>query len=182
MFEHNLQTGQTSVQINEKLFFDKEAWDAMVSACEKGYPREVCGLLFGGSQEIPEFKVERVVILDNLLLEQHAERLKELVEADAVALPSERMKRGGAFEFLIDPQQHCQAILEANKQGLDQLGLFHSHPDHPAVPSPTDAAQPFLSGWSNIVVAVHGGKFKEARSWLRKTEQDPFQEQKIVIE
>jgi proteasome lid subunit RPN8/RPN11 len=168
--------------MSEKLFFRKDAWDLMVSASEAGYPREVCGLLFGPADSTRDPAVTRVVILDNILEEKHADRLKRLVEAKAVALPDERMKRGGAFEFLIDPEQHYQQILQAQKDDLDQVGLFHSHPDHPAVPSATDAAQPFLSGWANLVVAVHGGKFKETRAWFRKTEQDPFQEQQIVIE
>ena len=158
--------------------FEQDAWAAMTAACEAGYPREVCGLLFGkeGSN-----RVSRVVILSNILQADFSSRLKELVSARAVSLPESRTGRGGAFEFLIDPEEHQRAILKAAISGLDQIGLFHSHPDHPAKPSETDAAQPMLAGWANVIVAVHGGKFKEARSFVRETEDSPFQPQEIVV-
>lgn len=160
------------------LEFEKSAWDNMIVASEAGYPKEVCGLLFGkeGGNTI-----SRVEILSNVLEESFSSRLKELVKARAVSLPQDRMGRGGAFEFLIDPAEHQRTILKAAIDGFDQIGLFHSHPDHPAEPSATDAAQPMLSGWSNIIVAVHQGKFKEARSFVRETENSPFQQQEIVV-
>ena len=161
-----------------ELLFDKAEWEKLKKVCEQGYPREVCGLLFGKPGENKVLKIE---VLQNVLLEKHAQRLKELLSAGAVALPKERLAGGGAFEFLIDPSEHYGKISEAAKNGLDQIGLFHSHPDHPARPSATDASQPFLSGWANIIVAVHQGKFKEARSWFRKTEGNSFQEQSILL-
>ena len=156
----------------------------MTQASCAGYPREVCGIVLGRPQDQGSdfHRVARVEILSNILEAQHAARLESLVQAGLIALPKERLERSGAFEFAIDPQEHCQKILKAEREGLDQIGVFHSHPDHPAVPSATDAAQPFLSGWSNLIVSIHDGKFKAARSWYRKSEGDPFQEQKIFIE
>ena len=150
----------------------------MVRSSEAGYPKEVCGLLFGKDGDGPVTKVE---ILSNVLDEKHAARLEALKAAGAVNLPENRMGRGGAFEFLIDPEEHYRKVTAAQKEGLDQTGLFHSHPDHPAQPSATDAAQPMLSGWSNIIVAVHQGKFKEARAFVRETENSAFQPQEIVV-
>ena len=160
------------------LAFEKSAWDAMVSASEAGYPREVCGLLFGkeGSNS-----VSRVDVLSNILDKSFSSRLRELVSARAVNLPEDRMGRDGAFEFLIDPEEHQRMVLKAAIEGFDQIGLFHSHPDHPARPSETDAAQPMLAGWANIIVAVHQGKFQEAKSFFRETESSPFQPQEIVV-
>jgi proteasome lid subunit RPN8/RPN11 len=43
--------------------------------------------------------------------------------------------------FLIDPQDHIDAIRGARKRGLDVLGFYHSHPHSPAVPSETDRAE-----------------------------------------
>ncbi len=151
----------------------------MVSASEEAYPKETCGLLFArdGSNLIA-----RVEILSNILEKKHSKRLEELVKAGAVNLPKERIERGGAFEFLIDPDEHFKKLAAAQSQGFDQIGLFHSHPDHPAQPSATDAAQPLLSGWSNIIASVHKGKFVEARSFIRETESSPFIEQKILVE
>ncbi len=163
----------------KNLIFDRAAWENLKKVCEAGYPKEVCGLLFGkdGGK-----KISRIEALSNVLEEKYAPRLKSLVQAGAVSLSQDRMGRGGAFEFVIDPEEHFKKVNEAGKEGLDQVGVFHSHPDHPAEPSTTDASQPMLSGWSNIIVAVHGGKFKEARSWVRDLEDDPFQEEKIIVE
>jgi proteasome lid subunit RPN8/RPN11 len=43
--------------------------------------------------------------------------------------------------FLIDPQDHINAIRDARVRGLEVLGFYHSHPHSPAVPSETDRAE-----------------------------------------
>ena len=73
-----------------------------------------------------------------------------------------------------------EAQRAAEKENLDVVGLYHTHPDHPPRPSPTDESQPMLSGWINVIVAVHGGKFKEAKAWLRDDELKPFAEVPIA--
>jgi proteasome lid subunit RPN8/RPN11 len=46
-----------------------------------------------------------------------------------------------ATRFLIDPQDHIDAIRRAREHGLAVLGFYHSHPHSPAVPSDTDRAE-----------------------------------------
>ena len=168
----------------DQITFTQEVWKQILEASEKRYPREVCGLFFGPpeKQKNKFLHASKVDILLNILEPQHSVRLEKLISIGMVSLPKERMERGGAFEFLIDPEEHCQKIMQAQQQGLDQIGLFHSHPDHPAKPSATDSSQPMLAGWSNIIVSVYQGQFKEARSWFRNSETEPFQEQKIFVE
>lgn len=127
-------------------------------------------------------KAVKIEVLENVLDGKHQQRLMELIEAEAISINKERALRGGNFEFVIDPREQFQKLSKAQSAGYDHIGIFHSHPDHPAEPSVTDAAQPFLAGWSNIIVAVHGGKFKEARSWFRETDGASFQEEKIIVE
>ena len=43
--------------------------------------------------------------------------------------------------FLIDPQDHINAIRHARDRGLEVLGFYHSHPHSPPVPSETDRAE-----------------------------------------
>ena len=170
------------------LVFDKGEWKKLKSVCEKGYPKEVCGLLLGESQnphgieKKPGEKISRIEVLENILNGKHSKRVEELLKRGTISIDSERALKGGYFEFYIDPQEHYQKLSRALARGLDQIGVFHSHPDHPAIPSTTDASQPFLAGWSNLIVAVRKGKFKEARSWFRATENSSFQEQKILLE
>ncbi len=163
-----------------KLIFMKSEWEKLQMLSEAGYPREVCGLLFGKAIDGETQEVLKVVKLENIL-NGHEARLKELLEKGAVTLTKERIGRSGAFEFVIDPDEHYKRVLEADREGLEQVGLFHSHPDHPAAPSATDAAQPYLAGWSNIIAAVHKGLFKEARSYYRAEEKNPFQEENIIV-
>ena len=167
------------------LIFDKTEWEKLKAVCERGYPKEVCGLLFGkpgGNGNAEDNKVVKIEALENVLDGKHSLRLEELMKVGAVSINAERAGKGGYFEFLIDPREHYEKTAKASAEGLDQIGVFHSHPDHPAVPSPTDASQPYLAGWSNIIVAVHRGKFNEARSWTREKEDSSFQEEKILVE
>jgi proteasome lid subunit RPN8/RPN11 len=43
--------------------------------------------------------------------------------------------------FLIDPQDHIDAIRRARQRGLQVVGFYHSHPHSSAVPSETDRAE-----------------------------------------
>lgn len=161
------------------LLFCKDAFRKLQEICERGYPKEVCGLLFS---ETKQKKISRIEPLENILDGTHSKRLEELLQVGAISISRERSLKGGNFEFVIDPAEHYKKVYELQKIGLDQVGVFHSHPDHPAIPSPTDVSQPFLAGWSNLIVAVHKGQFKEMRSWIRERENSTFQEEKILIE
>ena len=165
------------------LFFNISEWNRLQKICEQGYPKETCGLLFGRSDgsEGTSKRIVKAELLANILNGNHSDRLEELMRAGAISMSRERIKGGGFLEFVIDPVEHYQKVSIAQKEGLDQIGIFHSHPDHPALPSGTDSSQPFLAGWSNVIVAVHLGKFREARSWFRETENSDFQEEKILV-
>ncbi|MBI2118578.1 MAG: M67 family metallopeptidase [Elusimicrobia bacterium] len=165
-----------------KLIFDRKEWNKLKNLCEEGYPKEVCGLLFGTMLDQKTAKVTKLEPLENILDEKHSARLKELMAAGVVTLPKERIFKGGSYEFLIDPKEHFSKIALAEKEGLEQVGLFHSHPDHPAKPSAIDASQPYLAGWSNLIVAVNQRQFKEACSWFREKEDSPFQPEEILVE
>jgi proteasome lid subunit RPN8/RPN11 len=134
-----------------------DAWKQLREQAEAAYPFEGCGLLLG------PFAVEKcvtqVVLLRNALRDQGR----------------------GRFDFEFAPQEFAQAQLAADKQNLDIVGLYHTHPDHPAKPSATDAAQPMLSGWVNVIAAVNGGHFKEARAWWREDEKQSFEETQLVL-
>jgi proteasome lid subunit RPN8/RPN11 len=58
------------------------------------------------------------------------------------------------------------------------LGVYHSHPKHPAIPSEHDrkAAQPFFS---YVIVSVMSNDDITVRSWLLNDDQQ-FDEEKIA--
>ena len=59
--------------------------------------------------------------------------------------------------FDLDPKDFNRIDVEARENGLDIIGIYHSHPDHPAKPSETDLAAAW-PGYSYIIVAVNQGK------------------------
>ena len=109
------------------------------------YPVEACALLFGKSY-INEASVKTIKAVKNRL---HS-----------------------ASRFEVDPTDVATIIIEAEKEGLDFIGLFHSHPA-PAEPSPIDikfmhlwgdAIWLILSTTENRLAAYYlmNGKLKEA--------------------
>lgn len=137
------------------------------------YPNEGCGLLIGRFDKNRK-NVVRFAPLTNELLQ------KKLTNAST--LPQERQgENAGKTEFVMDPEEFNRETLKAEKEGLDVVGVVHTHPDHPPRPSQVDASQPFLAQWSNIIVAVEKGKTKEMKSWFRELDDQPFSEEEIKV-
>lgn len=65
--------------------------------------------------------------------------------------------------YLISPEQYLEAEALAEAWGLELLGVYHSHPDHPPVPSSFDKKWA-LPGWIYLVVSVRKGR-PQARGW-----------------
>ena len=147
---------------------------------EKCYPYEGCGILLGHSTGDAR-KVRRFHPLSNLLHERNKVTSSHVMDVASASL-GKRVESQGQFEFVMNPEEFNKAVLSAEKEGLDVVGVLHTHPDHPAKPSATDAAQPLLAGWSNVIVKVDKGQYIEARSWFRQEESDPFQEETITLE
>ena len=82
--------------------------------------------------------------------------------------------------FLITPEDYFKAELTADKLGLSLIGVFHSHPDCPNVPSEYDRewAQPFFS---YIITRVDKGKVSNHRSWRLVEDRTKYEEEKIKI-
>ena len=52
--------------------------------------------------------------------------------------------------YAIAPERFLAVDRDARARGLDVVGFFHSHPDHPAVPSRTDLER----AWSSYVYVI----------------------------
>ena len=55
---------------------------------------------------------------------------------------------------------------QAREKGLDIVGFYHSHPDHPAQWSTTDFAEAHWLGCSYVITSVEKGKAKVTNSFL----------------
>lgn len=88
--------------------------------------------------------------------------------------------------FYLDPREYLRAERAAREQGLDIVGCYHSHPDHPAIPSGRDlvGAQGVGGGpgFSFIIQSVVQGGAGEVRSWLLMGEGSRFEPEELTVE
>jgi proteasome lid subunit RPN8/RPN11 len=83
--------------------------------------------------------------------------------------------------YLLTPQDYLRGEAEAARLGLDVLGVFHSHPDHPDRPSEFDRewAMPWFS---YMITSVQAGRAVESRSWRLAENRSTFIEETILVE
>jgi proteasome lid subunit RPN8/RPN11 len=117
------------------------------------YPEECCGFLIGRSTD-EETLIERVLSVGNEREDSRHNR------------------------YVISPETVLAAQKEARALGLDVVGYYHSHPDHPAVPSEFDREHAW-PGLSYLIVSVEQGKVTAARSWRLADDRTRFEEEAI---
>jgi proteasome lid subunit RPN8/RPN11 len=120
--------------------------EAMHRHALDGYPYEACGLLVGDPSSS---KVMRFVPCTNV-----AE---------------------SARVYTIDPKEHLRAELAAERDGLEVIGVMHSHTHSEAYPSPTDVAQAVDPNWHYVIVTLKR-EIPEARSFHIDAEQPETQQ------
>ena len=94
------------------------------------------------------------------------------------ALPN-TTEEGPRRRFLVRPADYRTAEQEASRRGLELLGFYHSHPDHPARPSQYDLdhAWPFFS---YIIVSVRGGVPEDMTSWRLQEDRSAFDQEDLT--
>ena len=125
------------------------------------FPNECCGMMIGrderdASGQIVRREVERLVIGRNAFA------------------TDEQYHR-----FSIDPFQQMQVERDAEKQGKQLLGFYHSHPDHPARPSEYDREHAWET-FSYIIVSILSRAPADMTCWTLEPGSRTFQQQDIV--
>ncbi len=97
-------------------------------------------------------------------------------------LPVTNSREAGARHnrYLLTSQDYLHGEQEAARRGLDVLGVFHSHPDHPDRPSEFDREWA-LPWFSYIITSVQNGSAVASRSWLLDEDRSAFHEETIEI-
>ena len=85
--------------------------------------------------------------------------------------------------YSIDPKQVIAAQKLARDQGMDIVGFYHSHPDHPAQYSETDLAEAHWLDCSYVITSVEQRHACQTKSFLLKgpEETKTFAEEEIEI-
>jgi proteasome lid subunit RPN8/RPN11 len=140
-----------------ELHISKAIYDIIRAHGEETYPHECCGVLLGNSAA-NGWKVEEAVRADN------------------------RRTDSAHNRYLIAPLELVKIQRQAQQQGLDIAGFYHSHPDHPAQWSPTDFAEAHWIGCSYVITAVARGTAQVTNSFLLAgtTEEDKHFEQETI--
>jgi proteasome lid subunit RPN8/RPN11 len=126
---------------------------------EQAYPEEGAGFLLGRA-----------------IVDGGARSVRGIVPLQNAREPDVRGSR-----YLITPQDYLHAELQAEEQGLELIGVFHSHPDHPDLPSEFDRewAQP---QFSYLITRVVAGTAKGSRAWRLSDDRAKFTEEEIEVE
>jgi proteasome lid subunit RPN8/RPN11 len=103
---------------------------------------------------------------------------KDGVVRQAYALPN-TTEEGPRRRFLVRPDDYRAAEQRARAAGLDLLGFYHSHPDHPAKPSQYDLDHAWPS-FSYVIVSVMSGEDKVLTSWRLQDDRSAFEEETVT--
>lgn len=121
---------------------------------ERDYPHECCGLLLGN----------------------FVGSLKTITEVYPIS--NAREEQAKRNRFLIRPEELMRGERYAAQHGLDVVGFYHSHPDHPAVPSAYDLDHAWPA-FSYVIVSIIAGTARDLRSWEMEPDRTRFNKEEI---
>ncbi len=122
---------------------------------ERDYPYECCGLLIG----------------------RFSDGGSKIV-AETYPISNAREEEAKRNRFLIRPEELMRGERHARERKLDVVGFYHSHPDHPAVPSQYDLDHAWPT-YSYIIVSVREGQATDLFSWEMEADRSRFNEEGI---
>ena len=126
----------------------REAAGAINSHGVEGFPHEVCGLLVGRPKERLITDVRRLANIEQ-------------------SQPQVR--------YEVDPMEDMRLRKEIYKTDLDVLGYYHSHPNHPAQASPTDAGRAWET-YVYVIVSIHDGEPGEMNAFVALKDGGPMKQ------
>jgi proteasome lid subunit RPN8/RPN11 len=123
---------------------------------ETSYPHEGAGVLLG---------------------KMHGEGIE--VE-DLMTMPNTFDEHQRHRRYMINAQGMMEAELAAEGLELEVVGIFHSHPDHPAQPSPYDLEHS-LPWYAYLITCIEAGEARNSRAWRLQEDREAFKEIKLII-
>lgn len=136
------------------LYLEPNARKQIIDDAIRTFPDECCGFLLG-TEHGEDRIIEKILIVEN-------------------AKDGDKRRR-----FEITARDYLIAEDTAFARDLTLLGVYHSHPNHPSIPSEQDrkVAQPFFS---YVIVSVMQGSFASLQSW-RLNDDFQFEEENVQL-
>ncbi|MCP4871476.1 MAG: M67 family metallopeptidase [Proteobacteria bacterium] len=135
------------------LRIDKDQLARLHAHAEEGYPHEVCGILAGSRAS---WEVTEVVALVN----ERADSAHNRYKVSGLTL------------------MRAEQALEA--RGLEVVGYYHSHPDHPSQYSEFDRDHA-LPNMSYPIVSVQEGSVATTQSWRLRDDRSAMDEEALEL-
>lgn len=123
---------------------------------EASFPEECGGLLLGVAEDGRRV-IREVLPLDNVRTDSRHNRIE------------------------LSPKDYLKAEREAGRRGLGVWGYYHSHPNHPAVPSEFDRTHAPFVEWSYLIVSVEDGRAAALRAWTLREDRSQFDEEEMTL-
>ncbi|MCZ7543957.1 MAG: M67 family metallopeptidase [Anaerolineae bacterium] len=101
-----------------------------------------------------------------------------VVVADVLAVDNRREAEAQHNRYELSPQDFMRAEREAAQRDLSLVGIFHSHPDHPARPSQFDRDHA-LPNLSYLITSVVAGKAEGTHAWRLRDDRTSFDEDQL---
>ncbi len=82
--------------------------------------------------------------------------------------------------YLLDPADIVRADREARARGLDLVGFWHSHPDHPAWPSQFDTDHAWMD-YVYVIVSTTAFGSGDLNGFTLSDDDGPFEQLPLVV-
>lgn len=136
------------------LIIEKSNIGQIIEHCKESYPEECCGILVGSKGK--QVTVKMVF---------KGRNLKGKISRD---------------RYELDPLDFIKSNQKAQEQGLEIVGFYHSHPDHPAIPSDFDR----VGAWpcySYLIISLGKKRETTGRSWVLNGVNAKFKEEQVCV-
>ncbi len=131
----------------------RSAFDEISKHASEGYPDEICGMLIASKGASTVTQTRRV---RNTVVERARDR------------------------YEMDPLDQIRIQRECDDGGLEIIGYYHSHPDHPARASITDAQRSW-AGPVYLIVACHSGTVVDANTFVAERDGGPMRGEPLEL-
>lgn len=137
-----------------KIQLENDTFSRMEKHASSTFPEECCGFMFGSAGD------EKTIVED-------------------VSAVKNRHPDFKARRYLISPEDFMEAEKFADDRGLSLTGVYHSHPNHPALPSERDR-EAALPGFTYIIFSVNNGNTTDVTAWELAEDRSEFKAVEIL--